>query len=190
MGSHKGFKRNLITMTISTTFWSEYIINFCEPDKCILNYIISIGYVHEDFHRKSFEYDQFNNHFSIDMDKTLIGLKSLSVHRGLNINTESRTLMYMSETKFIRINNELNEILQSDIDLFLSQTKERFILKRGIIIYKEGNYLIINIQKNDESCLSFRFTAHQGFKFCKLKLIRVKNNEYEGFRPIEDNFLI
>ena len=167
------------------TFWSEYKITFCEPTKCILNYIISKGYVLDQFRNKHFQYNQFNNHFSSDMDKKLIGLKDLSVHRHGNMTTESSTIIYVSETYFNRINNELSDISQTDIDNVLSSNKKTFIIKRGIIVYKDENRFTINLYGIEHILNGYTFIKHNGYMFCKLELVKIKNNEHEGFRPVE-----
>ena len=175
---------------MNDTFWSEYKITFCEPTKCILNYIISQGYVFDEFYRKYFQYNQFNNHFSNDMDEKLIGLKDLSVHRHGNMTTESSEIKYISEKYFNTINNELEQISQIDIDNALILNKNRIIIKRGILLYKEEGGITITIYQTDQLVKQYKFRKHNGFMFCKLELVKVKNNEYDGFRPIGDTFLI
>ena len=174
------------------TFWSEYKITFCEPTKCILNYIISRGFVYEGFKRKHFVYNQFNNYFSHDLDEKLIGLKDLSVHTNhCNFTTESTSMIYMSETMFNRINNELEQISQTDIDYCLSSSKKRIMIKRGIILDKE-NGLTITFYGKENGLVSaiYNFGAHRGYRFCILELVRIKSNDQEGFKPIEDRFLL
>jgi hypothetical protein len=168
------------------TFWSEYKITFCEPTNCIMNYIISKGYVYQHPWIKSFTYNQFNNYFSHDLDKRLIGLKDLSVHRGLNVNTESNTMLYMSETFFNRINNELEQISQTDIDNLLLSTKKEFMIKRGILVHKREGHFTITMYGKENGLVSgiYEFGKHQGYKFCTLDLVRIKNNDSEGFIPV------
>ena len=168
--------------TMDPTFWSEYKTTFCEPDKCILNYIISKGYIHDTFYNKYFNYNHFNNHFSNDMDKTLIGIKEVS--------TECHQIKYISETTFNRINNDLNDISYSDIDNALSSNKEKFIIKRGILLSKDKTYnkIFFTIYDNG-TCISHTFTKcknHNGYIFCKLELVKIKNNDNEEFIPVNE----
>ena len=172
---------------MNPTFWSEYKITFCEPTKCIMNYIISKGYVHVNFHNRNFAYNQFNNHFSHDLDKRLIGLKESS-----DANPNSSTMLYMSETEFNFLNNGLEQISQTDIDNCLASTKQVIMIKRGIIFKKENNEFTITIQKliNEGTVTSqYTFRKHQGFKFCNLDLVRIKNNESEGFIPFTPSII-
>ena len=172
------------------TFWSEYKITFCEPTKCIVNYIISKGFVYDDFSKNHFVYNQFNNYFSRDLDEKLIGLKDLSVHTNhCNLTTESTSMIYMSEKKFNRINNELSMISQSDIDYCLSSSKKRIMIKRGIILDKNNGLHIIIYGTEGLPKASYTFSAHRGYRFCNLELVRIKSNDQEGFKSVEEEIV-
>jgi len=161
------------------TFWSEYKITFCEPTNCMMNYIISKGYVYKHFYDRHFPYNQFNNYFSHDLDERLIGLKD-----------SSDTVSYMSETLFNRINNELEQISQTDIDNLLLSTKKEFMIKRGILVHKTEGLFKITMYGKESGLVSgiYEFGKHQGFKFCTLDLVRIKNNESEGFINVSSEF--
>ena len=160
--------------------WSEYRTTFCEPTKCILNYIISKGYVHDSFDSKHFVYNHFKNHFSDDMDKKLIGIKDLS--------SEQTQIRYISETMFNQFNNDLELISQSDIDNALNSTKNVFIIKRGVLLTKDNTYNKFTITVSNDSGVCFQHTfnkskSHNGYMFCNIELVGVKNNDYEEFTP-------
>ena len=180
---HRKEKRNLLVNNIAMdpTFWSEYKVTFCEPVECILNYILCKGYVHNTFNINYFKYNHFNNHFSINMDTTLFGIKEIS--------TECHEIKYISETTFNRINNELKDLSYSDIDNALSSNKEKIIIKRGIFVTKSNCNLIITISDNTGVISQNTFGKYKnsmGYLFCKLELVKIKNNDTEGFIPFNE----
>jgi hypothetical protein len=114
------------------------------------------------------------------MDTTLFGIKETS--------TECHEIKYISETTFNRINNELSDLSYSDIDNALSSTKEKFIIKRGIFVTKSNCNLIITISDNTGVISQNTFGKYKnsmGYLFCKLELVKIKNNDNEGFIPVE-----
>ena len=172
--------------------WSEYKTTFCEPTNCMLNYIISKGYCLDKFNA-GFEYDQFKNYFSSGMENTYIGLKDLSVHIGLNINTPSKQICYMSEIMFNNINLKLEAAFtQSEFDNALS----RFLLgnttcmKRGIYLVNSPGPLTIVITNHEGSVQQYSFNKHKGYMHCKLELVKIKNYYNEEFIPVEQKKII
>ena len=173
--------------------WSEYKTTFCEPTNCMLNYIISKGYCLDKFNA-GFEYDQFKNYFSMDMENSYIGLKDLSVHIGLNINTPSKQIRYMSEIMFNKINLELEaSFTQSEFDNALSrflllkhpETSSRIFMKRGIYLDGSLQVLTMVIKNSEGSVNQYSFNKHKGYMHCKLELVKIKNYYNEEFIPVE-----
>ena len=175
--------------------WSEYKTTFCEPTNCMLNYIISKGYCLDFFFKSYFEYDQFKNYFSMDMENSYIGLKDLSVHIGLNINTPSKQIRYMSEIMFNKINLELEaSFTQSEFDnalLRFPETSSQIVMKRGIYLCRSPGPLTIVI-KNSEGGpdKQYSFNKHKGYMHCKLELVKIKNYYNEEFIPVEQKKII
>jgi hypothetical protein len=80
-------------------------------------------------------------------------------------------------------------ISQSDIDYCLSSSKKRIMIKRGIILDKNNGLHIIIYGTEGLPKASYTFSAHRGYRFCNLELVRIKSNDQEGFKSVEEEIV-
>ena len=179
--------------------WSEYKISFDFDNKNILlKYLFDKGVIPEVYNIKNFNYNQFNNYKSLDIETSYIGICKKSKEPDSN----SQEINYMSEIQYNNINNKLIEfgITTDMLDIAMTTQKSYFMIKRGIIVtkiqphYKSEKYsknfnlLITSLYKDKEhkELLNFKELpiCNEEHKICRLDLIKILEDENIGWVDI------
>ena len=149
--------------------WSEYKVTFPENKFTLLNYLFEKGYYPCDFQNKYFNYSQFLNYKSSDLETSHIGI--------YNINDTQ--LMYISEDKFDQLNELLSDISFDMLEYAFSIDKPEVILKRGIYLNKKGN--VLQIFGTGFQIFFNKIQSNMTYKMCRLDLVKILDDERIGW---------